>query len=144
MTRLPNKVVFKCPDASFHKVVFAALSLFIILAKENFLDFVMKSANQGTFEQRPRKVLLLMFYDTYLKEHKGTWEISCQDGIEIHYYLRMRIYRKFFINWIPANLIPCYKRAFTLWMCISSKLYGAKYIAFICLVGPDLAFENRT
>lgn len=72
MTKLPNKVVFKCPDASFHKVAFAALSLFIILAKENFLDFVMKSANQGTFEQRPRKVLLLMFYDTYLKEHKGT------------------------------------------------------------------------
>ena len=48
----------------------------------------------------------------------------------------------FFINWIPANLIPCYNRAFTLWMCIISKLYGAEYIAFISLVGPDPAFKN--
>lgn len=56
----------------FTKQVFAALSLSIILAKENFLDFVMKSTNQGTFEQRPRTALLLKFYDTHLKEHKGT------------------------------------------------------------------------
>lgn len=46
------------------------------------------------------------------------------------------------MNWVPANLILCYKRAFTLWICIIRKLYGAKYIAFICLGGPDPAFEN--
>lgn len=60
----------------------------------------------------------------------------------MHYCLPMRIYRRFFINWFLANLIHCYKRAFTLWMCIISKIYGAKYIAFICLVGPDSAFES--
>lgn len=82
-----------------------------------------------------------MFYDTYLKEHKGTWEISCQDGIEMHYCIS-EYTGGFFINWIPAKLILCYKRAFSLWMCITSKYYGAKYFAFISLVGPDPALKN--
>lgn len=32
----------------------------------------MKSTNQAAFESRPRRALLLMFYGTYIKEHKGT------------------------------------------------------------------------
>ena len=41
-----------------------------------------------------------MFYDTYLREQKGTQEILCQDGIEMHYCISVctivRIYRRFF------------------------------------------------
>lgn len=56
----------------FTKQVLAALFYSVILAKENFLDFVNEIYKSRAFEQRPRRALLLMFYDTYLKEHKGT------------------------------------------------------------------------
>lgn len=124
----------------FTKQKLTALSYLVTLAKIFFLILLMKPTNQGTFEQRLRRALLLMFYGTYLREHKGTREILCQDGIEMHYCISicniLRIYRRFFfINWILANLILYYKRAFTSWICIMSKLYSAKYIALISLVG---------